>query len=126
MNLPVEMMNLNIGPGDDNYGRDKPIAWGEFPTIAKHPKHPDALRLVRHPNGPAIIHGPFLCTIGHFIRDAAEKLGPIEAGDFADWIAKELACGAQDITAPRPAPNPNCSAAERSEVGSNGLLGAGE
>lgn len=79
--------------------QDKPIAWGEYPTIAKHPQHPEALRLVRHPNGPAIIHGPFLCTVGHFIRDVGEKLGPIEAGDYAEWVAGVLAGAAQDIAA---------------------------
>lgn len=113
MNLPVEMMTRNVGPGEDNYGRDKPIAWGEYPTIAKHPKHPDALRLVRHPNGPAIIHGPFLCTVGYFIRDVGEKLGAIEAGDFAEWIAGVLAGAAQDITAPRQASNQKDQGADK-------------
>lgn len=66
------------------------ILWDEYPTIATHPEHPDAVRLVRHPNGPAIVHGPQLQTIGFFIYSVASSLGPREAGEYAQWIAFAL------------------------------------
>jgi len=105
MTLDPEMMAMNVGPGDDNYGRDRPIAWPEYETIACHPKFPERLRIIRHPNGPALVHGPYLCTVGGFIRQVGEALGPIEAGDYAEWIAHVLAGAAQDVSAPRQASN---------------------
>ncbi len=72
--------------------------WSEYPTIAVHPTHA-GVRLVRHPNGPAIVNGPNLCTVGHIVRTAAEAEGPIVAGDLAEWIAKELAGAAEHIGA---------------------------
>ncbi|MBU6247110.1 MAG: hypothetical protein KGN77_05085 [Xanthomonadaceae bacterium] len=96
----------NTGQGKDNYGRVRAIAWKEYETIACHPKFPERLRIVRHPNGPAVVHGPFLCSVGYFIRQVGESLGPVEAGDYDDWIAEVLAVSAQNVSMPPVASNP--------------------
>jgi len=61
--------------------------WSEYPTIATHPS---GAKLVRHPNGPAIVHCGQLSTVGYVVRSIAENNEPIKAADFAEWVALNL------------------------------------
>ena len=63
--------------------------WSEYPTIATHPTIDD-LRLVRHPNGPAIVHDGSLSTVEFAVRVVAERDGVKAAGQLAQWIAFAL------------------------------------
>lgn len=64
--------------------------WSEYPTIATHPTIDD-LRLVRHPNGPALVNGGSLSTVGFAVRMVGERDGADAAGQLAQWIAFALA-----------------------------------
>jgi hypothetical protein len=64
--------------------------WSEYPTIATHPTIDD-LRLVRHPNGPAIVHDRSLSTVEFAVRLFADQHGAKAAGQLAQWIAFALA-----------------------------------
>lgn len=64
--------------------------WSEYPTIATHPDIP-GVRLVRHPNGPAVVQGGALSTVEFAIRLTAEKSGVKAAGQLGQWIAFALA-----------------------------------
>ncbi len=63
--------------------------WARYPVIAQHPSRED-FRLIKHPNGVAVIDGSSGGSIALAIERIASEEGASEAGAVAEWIVFAL------------------------------------